>query len=166
MFKKVIIALVVAMALPVIAAAQKFGTVDVNSIFSVLPETEAAQKQLAEASKKYEDEFKKLQEEFDKKFQEYQALGTDAPASIKERREQELQEFNTKMQQFRNTAAQDLEKQQQTLLAPIEQKLNDAIKAVGQEGNFTFIFQDGMSLYQGKDVIDLTPTVKTKLGVK
>lgn len=166
MFKKVIIALAVAFALPVVASAQKFGTVDVNSIFSAMPETQTAQAQLAEASKKYEDEFKKLQDEFDKKFQEYQALPADGPASIKERREQELQEFNQKIQQFRETASQDLQKQQQTLLAPIESKINDAIKAVGQEGGYTFILQDGMALFQGKDVVDITPTVKTKLGIK
>ena len=166
MFKKVIITLAFAFALPVLAMAQKFGSVDVNAIFSAMPETKAAQTQLAEASKKYEEEFKKLQEEFDKKFQEYQALGTDAPASIKERREQELQEYNEKIQQFRQTASQDLEKQNQTLLAPIESKINEAIKAVGQEGGFTFILQNGMALYEGKDVVDVTPAVKTKLGIK
>ncbi len=166
MFKKVIIALAFAFALPVLAAAQKFGVVDVNTIFSAMPETQAAQNQLAEASKKYEEEFKKLQEEFDKKFQEFQALGTDAPASIKERREQELQELSNKMQQFRSTAQQDIDKQQQTLLAPIEQKINEAIKAVGQEGGYTFILPDGMALFQGSTVVDATPAVKTKLGIK
>jgi len=166
MLKKVIIALAFAFALPVLAAAQKFGTVDVNAIFSAMPESQAAQNQLTEASKKYEDEFKKLQEEFDKKFQEYQGLAADTPANIKERREQELQELSNKMQQFRNTAAQDLERQNQTLIAPIEQKLNEAIKAVGQEGSFTFIFQNGMPLFAGKEVIDITATVKAKLGIK
>ncbi len=165
MFKKVIIALAVAIALPVVASAQKFGTVDVNEIFTNLPETKAAQTQLAEASKKYEDEFKKLQDEFDKKLQEYQALGQDAPASIKERREQELQELSNKIQQFRNTASQDLEKQNQTLLAPIQSKISDAIKAVGQEGSFTFIFENAMPIFSGKDVIDVTSAVKNKLGI-
>lgn len=166
MFKKVIIALAFAFALPVLAAAQKFGTVDVNSIFTAMPETQAAQTQLAEASKKYEDEFKKLQDEFDKKFQEYQGLAQDAPSSIKDLRQQELQSLNDKIQQFRQTASQDLEKQNQTLLAPIETKINEAIKAVGQEGAFTFIFQNGIALFEGKDVVDVTPAVKAKLGIK
>ncbi len=166
MFKKVIIALTFAFALPVLAAAQKFGTVDAQAIFAAMPETQTAQTQLAEASKKYEDEFNKLKEEFDKKFQEYQALDQNSPASIKERREQELQQLDQKMQQFRMTAQQDLEKQQQTLLSPIETKINDAIKAVGQEGGYTFIFQAGLATFVGKDVVDVTPDVKAKLGVK
>ena len=166
MFKKVIIALAFAIALPVIASAQKFGVVDVQTIFTSLPESAAAEKQLAEASKKYEEEYTKLREEMDKKFKEFQALGEDAPASIKERRQEELQDFSRKMEQFRNTAAQDIERQQQTLVAPIEQKIKDAITAVGQEGGFTFIFQDRMGLYQGKDVVNITADVKSKLGVK
>lgn len=165
MIKKIIIAMAIAaIALP--AAAQKFGVVDVNSIFSAMPETTAAQTQITEASKKYEDEFKKLQDEFNKQFTEYQQLAADTPAAIKERREKELQELDQKMAQFRQTAQQDLQKQQQTLLAPIETKIHEAIKAVGQEGGYTFILQQEMPLFVGADVKDITADVKTKLGVK
>lgn len=165
MFKKVILVLALAIALPVAINAQKFGVVDVNTIFTAMPDFTAMQNQVTEASKKYEDEFKKLQEEFDKKFAEYQALGQDAPQSIKERRESELQELGQKIDQFRNTAQQDLQRQQQTLMAPIEQKIMDAIKAVGQEGAYTFIFQDGQAAYQGNDVVNVTDAVKKKLGL-
>ena len=54
----------------------------------------------------------------------------------------------------------------QQLMAPIEQKVTDAIKAVGQEGSYTFIFQDGMALFAGSTVEDVTPAVKAKLGLK
>jgi outer membrane protein len=166
MFKKVIIALAIAAMLPVVAAAQKFGVVDVNAIFTAMPESTAAQNQLNEASKKYEEEWKKIAEEVDKKMQEYQNLAADTPESIKERRLQEVQELDQKAQRFRQTAADDLQKQQQQLMAPIQQKIVDAIKAVGQEGSYTFIFEDGASVYQGSDVVDVTSAVKTKLGIK
>lgn len=166
MLKKVILVLAAAIALPVAMSAQKFGVVDAQSIITGMPEFTAMQTQITEASKKYEEEFKKLQEEFDKKYAEYQALGQDAPQSIKERRESELTEYGQKIEQFRNTASQDLQRQQQTLMAPIEQKIMEAIKSVGQEGAYTFIFQDGTAPYQGTDVINVTDAVKAKLGVK
>jgi outer membrane protein len=166
MFKKVIIALAIAVALPVVAAAQKFGVVDVNTIFAAMPESTAAQNQLAEASKKYEEEWKKIADEVDKKVQEYQALDASTPESIKERRMQEVQELDAKATKFRQTAQEDLQKQQQQLTAPIEQKLFEAIKAVGQENGFTFIFPEGVAAYQGSDVVDATPLVKAKLGLK
>ena len=166
MFKKIVLALAVAIALPVAAAAQKFGTVDTQSIFSDMPETAAAQTQLTEASKKYEEEFKKLQDEVDKKYQEFQALAADTPDAIKERRMQEVQEFAQKAERFRQTATEDLQKQQNQLMAPIQQKLTDAIKAVGQEGGYTMILPVEVPIYTGATCTDVNAEVRTKLGLK
>ena len=166
MIKKVILVMAAAIALPIVMNAQKFGIVEADQVLQSLPDMAQVQAQLTEASKRYEDEYQKLEEEMDKKFTEYQALGQDTPQSIRERREAELTELNAKMQQFRNTAQQDLQRQQQTLMAPIEQKFMDAVKAVGQEGGYTFIFQDGMSLFNGADVVNVTADVKAKLGIK
>ena len=166
MFKKLIIAVAFAIALPLAMSAQKFGVVDVDAILPNLPEFKSVQEQLENASQNYQQEFSKLQEEFDKKFAEYQGLDANTPASIKERRESELQELGQKIEQFRNTASQDLQRQQQTLMAPVQQKVIDALNSVGQEGSYTFIFQAGQAAYQGKDVIDVTTDVKTKLGIQ
>lgn len=168
MFKKIVLALLV--ALPLSAVAQKFGVVNVDEVFQAMPETATTQAQFTEASKKYEDEFQKLQEEINKLYTDFQTLMNDesTPESIKERRMQELQEKDQKLQQFRNTAAQDLQRLQEQLIAPIQQKMSDAIKAVGAEGGYTFIFPNEQSLilYTGTDVTDVTADVKTKLGIK
>ncbi|MDE6043228.1 MAG: OmpH family outer membrane protein [Muribaculaceae bacterium] len=168
MIKKLLLAVLV--ALPFSAFAQKFGVVDLETVFQAMPETATAQTQLTDASKKYEDEFAKLREEVDKLFADYQNLQKDpsTPDAIKERRLNELQERDQKVQQFRNTASQDLARLQEQLMAPIQQKIADAVKTVGQEGNFTFIFpnEQALLLYTGSDVTDVTPLVKTKLGIK
>lgn len=168
MIKRLILAVLV--ALPFSALAQKFGVVDLDNVFQAMPETATAQTQLTDASKKYEDEFQKLREEVDKLFAEYQNLQKDpaTPDAIKERRLNELTERDQKVQQFRNTASQDLARLQEQLMAPIQQKIGDAVKAVGQEGGFTFIFpnEQGLLLYTGTDVTDVTTLVKTKLGIK
>lgn len=168
MIKRLILAVLV--ALPFSALAQKFGVVDLDNVFQAMPETATAQTQLTDASKKYEDEFQKLREEVDKLFAEYQNLQKDpaTPDAIKERRLNELTERDQKVQQFRNTASQDLARLQEQLMAPIQQKISDAVKAVGQEGGFTFIFpnEQGLLLYTGTDVTDVTALVKAKLGIK
>lgn len=165
MIKRLILAVLI--ALPVSLMAQKFGVVDVEAIITKMPEYTAMQKQIEEASAKYQTEFDKLNEEINKKFTELQELDKDAatPSSIKERRLQEVQELDQKMQQFRNTVNQDLQRQQAQLMAPIEQKFQDAVKTVGNEGNFVFIFQKGMSLYEGAMVEDCTKAVSAKLGL-
>ena len=79
---------------------------------------------------------------------------------------QELQEDYQKIQNFQQTAAQDIQRQQEQLLAPIQQKLQDAIKAVGAEGGYTFIYDTSSLLYVGTGAEDLTAKVKAKLGIK
>ncbi|MEZ3591427.1 MAG: OmpH family outer membrane protein [Muribaculaceae bacterium] len=164
MIKKILLA--IAIALPTFASAQKFGTVNTQTLLEAMPETAAANTQLEAAAKKYEDEFKKLQDEFQKKYTEFQQLEETTPQSIKDRRMQELQEQSQRMEQFRSTAAQDIDRQQQTLMQPITEKLQKAIQAVGAANNFTMIFPAGMSLYNGSDVQDITALVKTELGIK
>lgn len=168
MIKKLILALLV--ALPLSAAAQKFGTVDIDQVLQVMPEVADMQRQITEASQKYEAEFQKLIEEVNKLYTEFQTIADDpaTPQTIKERRMQEIQDRQQKVEQFRNTATQDLQRQQEQLMGPIQARLTDAIKAVGQEGAFTFIFPNDPSLvlYQGTDVVDVTATVKAKLGIK
>lgn len=166
MFKKVILALAVAIAMPAVAAAQKIGVVDANSLLQAMPEAKEMQDKLVEASKSYEEEYGKLQQEVNKKIEEYQALPADTPDAIKARRQQEVEELGMKAQRFHQTASEDLQRQQQQLMAPIEQKLVDAIKAVGAEGQFTMILPDGVAVYTGSDVVDITPLVKTKLNLK
>ena len=164
MIKKILLALVI--AFPTMAFAQKFGVITTDQLIQSLPEMNEVKTTLEASSKKYEDEFKNLQDEMQKKYTEFQSLEETTPSTIKDRRLQEMQELDQKIQQFRQTASEDLQRQQQQLMAPIEQKVTDAIKAVGQEGSYTFIFQDGMALFAGSTVEDVTPAVKAKLGLK
>lgn len=169
MFKKLLIAALI--ALPMTVAAQttaKFATVDADQIFTAMPEAKTADEQLKKASDQYATEFKKLQDEFDKKYTEFQQQEKDTtvPDGIKERRMQELQELQDKMQKFQQTAQQDLQRQQQQLMAPIQEKILLAVKAIGSEEKYTMILPAGMAIYVGDTVTDITPKVKTRLGIK
>ncbi len=152
------------------AQAQKFGYVNTSEIFNVMPEKATAENTLKSVSDKYETEFKNLQDAFQKKMADYEAADKDAstPQAIKDRHNQELQDDYVKIQNFQQTAAQDLQRQQETLLAPITQKLQNAIQAVGAEGGYTFIFDQavGAILYTGTNAEDISAKVKAKLGIK
>lgn len=167
MLKKLLLAVVLAAPMCLFAQS-KFGYINSQEIFNLMPEKTTAENTLVEVSKKYETEYKALQDEFNKKYGEYQALAADTPASIKQRREQELQELNTKIQNFQEVAGQDLQRQQQTLLAPIQEKIQTAVKAVGSENGFTFIFDLSIPgvVYQGADAVDVSKMVKEKLELK
>lgn len=165
MVKKLLLAIFI--ALPAISFAQKFAIVNTQTIMQELPDVKDAQTQLETASKKYDEEFKNLQSEMQKKYEEFQkAQEEKAPQTILDRRTSELQELDQKIQQFRQTASEDLQRQQEQLIAPVRQKVFTAIQSVGAEGNFTFIFENVVPLYTGSDVVDVTPLVKAKLGIQ
>ncbi len=167
MIKKLLLALAVAIPACAWAQAPKFGTVDANAIMQDMPEMKTIESQVAEKAKTYETEYQKLQEEVQKKFAEFQELDKDPNAlpAIKERRMAELQELDQKAQQFAQTAQQDLQRQQAQLMQPVQQKLVDAIKAVGTEQGYTMILPAGVAAFTAADVVDVTPTVRTKLGL-
>lgn len=166
MFKKIFLAL--ALALPLSAMAQKFGVVDINTVFTGMPESAEMQKELQDLSKQYEDELQKLQEQVNKLYTDFQAIQNDPNTAdaIKERRMQEIQEAMQKADQFRNSATQDIARAQEAKAAPIQAKISDAIKAVGVEGGYTIIFPlaQELLLYTGTDVTDLTKQVQAKIA--
>lgn len=160
--------LVALMALPMTLAAQnfKFGTVNSVEIFNLMPEKATAEQQLEALQKQYEAESVKMQEEFSAKYKEFVDAQETMPENIKQRRMQEIQEIQQRIQNFREVAISDLEEQQGKLMAPIQEKMSTAIKAVGEENGFTFIFDVNILMYSGTQAIDATPLVKAKLGLK
>lgn len=161
MLKKLFLAIMI--ALPSMAFAQKFGVIDTNALTADLPEMKEVQTQLEASAQKYDTEFKNLTTEMEKKYTELQQMDANTPQTIKDRRIQELQELDQKISQFRQTAQQDLQRQQEQLMAPIQQQVMNAIKAVGAEGNYTMIFENVVPLYTGGEVVDITSIVKGKL---
>lgn len=170
MIKKLFLAVMLALPMCLSAQTLKFGTVNSAEVFNVMPDKATAEATLKQASEKYDAEFKRLQEDFQKDYEAYEKLDKDAstPAAIKERHQKDLQEKYQKIQNFQQTAAQDLQKQQETLLAPIQSKLQQAIQAVGAENGFTYIFDLSIPavIYSGNGSQDVTPLVKAKLGIK
>ncbi len=167
MIKKLLFVVACICSMSFMAQAQqlKFGTVNTQEVFMQMPEKATAEKTLQDINKKYEDEFLKIQEEFARKYEEFQALGDTVPETIRARRIQEVQDAQARIEQFREMATQDIQKQQEALFAPIQQKLMDAIKAVGIEGSYTYIFDLSTVAYSGGASEDVTPLVKAKLGI-
>lgn len=166
MMKKILLAILVALPMLAVAQSPKFGVVNTQTVMEAMPDVKTVNEQIEAASKKYEDEFQKLNEQMNKEYADFQALDATTPESIKQRRQQEIQDLYQKMEQFRATASQDLQRQQQQLMAPIIDKITTAINAVGKENGLTFIFEYGQPIYTGDEVVDVTPLVKKNLGLQ
>lgn len=165
MIKKLL--LIAALALPLFVSAQtlKIGLVDTNEIIGKMPETAAAQNTLNEAQKKYQAELQRIEDEFKRQYEEFNQMAENELPAIKERKARQLQETQQKGEAFQQSVMQDLQKQQDELMAPIIQKVRSAIESVGQENGFSLIQDIQGQLYFAAPVEDITPLVKAKLGI-
>ena len=133
-----------------------------------MPEITAMQETMKQMNDKYAGEMKTMEDEFQKKYTDYIAQQDSMTENIKLRRTQELEDIRQRVENFTQVAQQDMSKKQQELLAPIQEKLRNAIKAVGDEKGYAYIIDNnpGIVLYTGNAAIDATPLVKAKLGLK
>ncbi len=167
MLKKFLLAVLAAAPMLVSAQAVKLGAVNPTEIMNVMPEMATAQNTLKTASDKYTAQGKTLQEEYQKKLTEYDNLTkSKAAEATLEAKAKEIQDLQVRFQNFQQTAQSDLQKQQETLFAPIQQKLINAIQQVGAEGGYAGIYDASVLLYRGTGVEDVTAKVKAKLGIK
>ena len=167
MLKK--IALLLMLVLPMSVFAQKFGHIKTQEILTVMPEYTKAQTDIQTMQKQYEDEMKRLQDEINKKFAAYQQEQANLPKNIQERRQKELQELNERGMQMGQDAQQQLQQSWMEMLEPIAKKIDDAIKAVGQEGGYVYIFDlNATQIPFVNETLstDVTSAVKGKLGLQ
>lgn len=169
MLKKLVV-LAISM-LPFLAYAQnfKFGNVDSAEIFEAMPERNTIQTELDALNEKYEKEIQKMGEEYQRKVTDFINSQDSLPENIRQRRAQEINELEQRIQNFRQVASQDFQQQQQQKLQPVFEKITNAIKAVGEEQGFTYIFDlgnSGVLYFNESTTINVLPLVKTKLGIK
>ena len=116
-----------------------------------------------------------LQSQLQTMAQEYQAKAQDYEANlatmsnlVKQSKEKEILDLQSRIQQFQLNAEQEFEAKRAELLKPILDKIQNAINAVGKEKGYTYVIDlaTGAAVYVGTDAVDATKDVKAKLGIK
>ena len=161
MLKKIALVMLLALPMGVFAQNLKFGHINAQEIITVMPEFTKAQNDIQTLEKQLTAELQRTQEEFNKKYQEFQqAIAKDSlPPNIAERRQE----------QFQQDAQQQMAKAQNDAMAPIYQKLDNAIKAVGAAEGVIYIFdlaRTSIPYVNESQSINLTSKVKANLGIK
>ena len=167
MLKKIVLMLM--LIAPMSVFAQKFGHIKTQEILTVMPEYTKAQTDIAAMEQQYRDEIKRAEEELSKKYAAYQQEQANLPKNIAERRQKELDDLMQKGMQFQQDARQQLEQSWMEMIQPIAKKIDDAIKAVGQEGGYVYIFDlnsTNIPFVNETLSTDVTAAVKAKLGIK
>ena len=151
-----------------VSAQVKLGHIETQKLIQAMPEMAAARKTMETKQTEIEKELTNMQEQFKMKLDEYSKNGKAMSDVIRASKEQELQELQQRIQSFQQIAMDNLEKTQAELMQPIMDKALNAIKAVGKEHGFTYIFDlsQGGILYTADNTEDVLPLVKKKLGLQ
>ena len=167
--KKIIICAICAICGFTTANAQaKFGHINSQEIIQLMPEYTKAKSEIDALQAQYEADLKSMNDELQKKAEDFDKNQATLPDNIKQRRQQELQDMYTKIQQSYQDNQQALQKASAEKMQAITNKVLDAIKAVGQEGSYVYIMEMGAGIPYISTTLstDVTAQVKQKLGLK
>lgn len=148
------------------AQSQKFGHVDFAKLYSLMPGQDSIRVVYEAYATGLQNQMTTMQAELENKFMEYQANQATMSNIIKQTKEREIQDLQTRIEEFNQQAQQDLATKEQELTAPVIEKARAAVEDVAKEKGYTYVFNstEGLLLYATPSD-DILPLVKAKLGI-
>ena len=171
--KNLMVAVALMLGATTVSMAQsKVAHIDSQKLLSEMPEMKSAQAQLQKLEQSYTNDIQSSVKEYTTKAQAFQnevnALTEDQLKSRQtelERKSKELETMQNNIRQAQQTAAEDLQKKQQNLLAPLYEKARKAVEKVAKAQGFDYVLdstQPGTVIFaNGKDLYN---DVKKELG--
>jgi outer membrane protein len=145
----------------------KLGYIDSNELLDLMPGKDSIQKVLQDYGRMLETQLQTMYAEYQTKVQDYQANSRTMSDIIRQTKEKELADLETRIQSFQQQADTDLQDKQVALLQPLLDKAKNAINAVAKENGYTYIFDVGTGAFLFYEKGDnILPMVKVKLGLK
>jgi len=151
------------------AQSLKFGHINSDELIQSMPEYDSATVKIEKFRKELVNALELMSVELNTKNDAYQKESKNLSDIVKQTKEQELIDMNKRIQDFQTNAQTQLQNKQSEVFQPIYTKVDKAIKDVGKENGFFYVFDvaKGALLYFDESKsINVLPLVKTKLGLK
>lgn len=166
MKKIILIAAMAMMSLAANAQDLKFGYVDFNEVIMLMPEMDQARATLEENQKTNEEILMAMYEEYQTKTQQYQQKASTWTPAIRESKEREIMDIESRLQQTQQSLQQEMQQLQNSLQAPIYEKAQNTVNEIAKAKGLSAVFEKGTFLYlDPAQLVDLTPEVRTALGI-
>jgi outer membrane protein len=146
-------------------AQNKIGYISLQELISAMPEYKTAASEMQEYQKALVQQGSDYQLEFFRKDSLFKVDSSKWSASMKEIKKKELNELYLKWTNFVNQEAQQLmNKHEQDLLAPIQEKAVQTSQAVAKENGYSYILpKEQLISFPASD--DILPLVFKKLNI-
>ena len=147
--------------------APKFGHIDFATLYGLMPGQDSIRTIYESYAQGMQNQMTTMQAELENKFMEYQANQATMSNIIKQTKEREIQDLQSRIEEFNQQAQQDLVDKETELTAPVIERARNAVEDVAKENGFTYIFNstEGLLLYAAPSD-DVMPLVKAKLGIQ
>ena len=150
------------------AQSLKFGHINRNELIQSMPEFDSARVQLEKLNTELTNQLELLQVEYNNKAEAYLRESKTLSDLVRQNKEQELQDFQNRLQTFQINAQNQMQEKQVTLFTPITEKADKAIRDIGKENGFLYVFDisAGQLIYfdESKST-NVLPLAKAKLGL-
>ncbi len=146
---------------------QKFGHIDFAKLYAIMPGQDSIQKAYDSYAKGLQSQLSTMQAELENKYMEYQANQATMSNIIRQAKEREIQDLQTRMEEFNMEAQQDLANKEAELTSPVIETARKAVEEVAKENGYTYVFNstEGLLLYATPSD-NILPLVKQKLGIE
>jgi outer membrane protein len=153
---------------PVVSFAQEAKTAYLNygDVFLAMPEYKLMIDSLQKRGQVFQNEMNAINEKYTKTYSDYIAAQDSLDEAIKIRRIQEIDNMRMNAESFQQYAEQTMKELEESLVIPLQAKVQKAIEDVGAESNFLYIVDSSVLRYTSPNATDATPLVKKKLGVQ
>ena len=149
-------------------SAQKFARVNMQDIVVAMPEFDEMQKNLETFGKDLQEQMEQIQVEFNNKLADFQKNQNTMAASIKQMKQQELEQLQQRYGEFQQIAQQDFQKKQAELFEPVQKKAQDAVNKISKAAGYIAVFDtsaQNLAYFDEAQLTDIAPLVKKELGI-
>ena len=149
-------------------SAQKFARINLQEIIVAMPEFSAAQKNLEAFGKDLQEQMEQIQVEFNNKLADFQKNQENMAASVKQIKQQELEQLQQRYAEFQQIAQQDFQKKEGELLEPVQKKAQEAVNKVAKANGYIAVFNTSvpsLAYFDEAQLTDIAALVKKELGI-
>lgn len=147
-----------------LAKSQKIAHISLDSLVSVMPETKIAKDAAQAYYKGIENESISMQTELETKYQKYMQDEATMSEVIKKNKQEELNQLQRRIEDFKMQAQQDYQKKSAELTAPIMEKAKKGIEAAAKEGGYKYVLDTSVgNVLYSEPSDDIFAAVKKKL---
>ena len=166
MKKIFVIAAVALMSLTASAQEFKWAYVDFNELVMLMPEMDSARATMEENQKTNEEILVAMYDEYQAKYQQYQQKQATWTPAIRESKEKEIMEIQSRLEQTQQSLQQEMQQLQQNLQAPIYEKAQNTVNELAKAKGIAFVFEKSSMLYMDPaQGINLTPDARKALNI-